>query len=67
MICIKCDGKGYLREEGKDKCYICPKCKGNKEYDWLENILGVDHIRVQMRKYPFIDLGKYYKDENPLL
>ena len=61
MICVKCDGKGSIRiKEGKYS--ICPKCKGNKEYDWIENVLGVEVIKIEMRKYPLIDVKDYDKE-----
>jgi len=40
IICDKCDGKGIIHN--KDSGYICPKCLGEKELDWVENIVGKD-------------------------
>lgn len=38
--CDRCNSKGYyVYKEGWNK--ICPKCKGRKELDWVQNITGV--------------------------
>jgi len=49
MKCDKCNGKGlipskevYLFKE------LCPKCKGNKELDWLEIIFGAKNIAEKL-------------------
>ena len=59
MKCNNCGGFGILLKESLHlqrrygnpsiKLY-CPKCKGKKEIDWIENILGVN-------KYPNERLG----------
>lgn len=37
MICTKCNGEGII----EDKIFnICDKCFGDKEIDWIENIVG---------------------------
>ena len=48
MICDKCGGRGFTKEgtPTTDGTIIqemnCPKCRGKKELDWIENIIGVE-------------------------
>jgi hypothetical protein len=37
MVCDECNGTGI----NKDNSWFCDKCKGKKELDWIENIIGV--------------------------
>jgi len=46
--CNKCDGKGSINYDGTDVVSgmysdwrICPKCRGKRRIDWIENIIGV--------------------------
>jgi len=41
IICNKCNGKGLISINLLSGKMLCPKCKGNKELDWLESIFGV--------------------------
>ena len=40
MKCDRCNGIGTL--SNKDITTVCPKCLGEKELDWVENIVGKD-------------------------
>lgn len=39
MLCDKCNGLRYSRENGI-RGIRCPECQGTGKVDWLENILG---------------------------
>ena len=42
FICDKCNGEGIIHHENGAQISVsfCPKCKGNRVLDWVENIKG---------------------------
>lgn len=41
VICSKCDGSGYARDDSNFVGYnFCSKCFGEGKLDWIDNILG---------------------------
>jgi hypothetical protein len=54
IICDKCNGRGEIVEpfseshNSYDCDFItCPKCKGNKKVDWIENVVGVKETKFE--------------------
>lgn len=50
MVCVACNGKGYVVEKGKE--LSCPECQGRGEYPLLDNLKlpGFDYREGQIPK-----------------
>lgn len=51
IICDECKGDGEIYVEPFDDPEAwwfkpCPKCKGNKKLDWIEQIVGVSEANI---------------------
>jgi DnaJ-class molecular chaperone len=54
VVCNKCDGRGCLDVLGSpDLLQQCPKCKGNKKVDWIENVIGKKYIEFDIEPIDF--------------
>jgi len=67
MKCDNCNGIGYviktrINKKGRTKYSknFCIKCKGNKELDWLENVLGINNNFNYDRSVYLDKKTKYY-------
>jgi len=51
--CDKCDGKGHFQPYNMIvyQKQVCDKCWGEKELDWIENIVGKPCPWPLMKKY----------------
>jgi DnaJ-class molecular chaperone len=58
MKCQTCNGIGYWESEDKMIKQLCPKCYGQKEVDWIEEVLGVD-INLKYKKEREENLKKF--------
>lgn len=42
MLCDKCNGTGFVNsKDGPLQEEVCPKCRGQRKIDWVENVVGV--------------------------
>jgi len=51
MVCVACNGKGYVVEKGKE--LSCPDCQGRGEYPRLDSLklTDLDYLEGRVPKF----------------